>query len=299
MVGVFVEAVFFYIHYQSLPEFALPLLDSMPEPQKTDRILVFAPHCDDETLGSGSYISEAVKNEANVKVVIVTNGDGHRFSTIEEFKTIYPTSDDYIKSGYTRQDESKRALSDLGLKKNIVFLGYPDGGLESLLNRNWKSNYRSPYTRTDTSPYEDTFRSDVTYQGVNLYDDISKIFVDFSPTIVIMPSPDDMHPDHQATTSFVEKVISDNPSIKNDHYYYLIHYRRFPNPKGLKTDRYLTPPASLISLQTIWLRLDMDRSTEELKQKALKEYKTQIAVPTLRSLMDSFVRQNELFYKPR
>ncbi len=299
LLGAFIEGVFFYIHYQSLPEFALPLLDNMPEPAKTDRILVFAPHCDDETLGSGSYIARALKHGADVKVVIVINGDGHRFSTIEEFKKIYPSSQDYIKSGYTRQEESRRALSVLGLKNNIVFLGYPDGGLQSLLNRNWKSNYRSPYTKTETSPYEDTYRDGVSYQGVNLYDDISKLIIDYSPTSIVLPSIDDLHPDHEATSLFVEKVLSDNPSIKTNKYYYLVHYRRFPNPKGLRRDRYLTPPASLINFQTVWIRFDLDKSALELKEKALKEYKTQLAVPTLRTLMEGFLRQNELFYRSR
>jgi len=299
LVGAFIEGVFFYVHYQSLPEFALPLLDSMPQTTSSDRLLVFAPHCDDETLGSGSYIAKAIESGAQVKVAIVTNGDGHRFSTIEEFKKIYPNSQDYIKSGYIRQDESRRALGVLGLKTNIVFLGYPDGGIDNLFNRNWQSSYKSPYTKTETSPYDNSFRSGVTYQGVNLYDDISKIVVDFSPTIVILPSPEDMHPDHKATSWFVDKVITDNPSIKTHKYYYLVHYRRFPNPTGLHKDRFLTPPASLISLQTIWEKFDMDGEALDLKTRALKEYKSQMAVPTLRTLMDAFLRQNELFYKPR
>jgi LmbE family N-acetylglucosaminyl deacetylase len=299
VIVAFIEALFFYRQYQSLPEFALPLLNNIQEPTKADRVLVFAPHCDDETLGAGGYIAKAVQNQANVEVVMVTNGDGHRFSTIEEFKKLYPTSQDYINSGYKRQDESKRALATLGLTKNIIFLGYPDGGIGSLFNRNWQSTYRSPFTKTGTSPYQDNFRDGVTYQGVNLYNDIVKILTDFNPTVVIFPSADDAHPDHKATNWFVEKALTDNPSLKVQKYYYLVHYRRFPNPGGLHLDRYLMPPANLINLGTVWGKFDMDQSLQALKVKAIKQYTSQIAVPTLRTLMEGFMRQNELFSAPK
>ncbi len=39
-------------------------------------ILVFAPHPDDEVLGCGGVISQALKQEKRVGVVVLTNGDG-------------------------------------------------------------------------------------------------------------------------------------------------------------------------------------------------------------------------------
>ncbi len=50
-------------------------LGIMPEPGPDDRILIFAPHPDDEVLGSGTYIQRAIKNGAEVKVVLMTNGN--------------------------------------------------------------------------------------------------------------------------------------------------------------------------------------------------------------------------------
>src|SRR5512136_1478514 len=45
------------------------------------RLLVLAPHCDDETLGSGGLIQSALAAGIQVRVVIATNGDGYVFAT--------------------------------------------------------------------------------------------------------------------------------------------------------------------------------------------------------------------------
>jgi hypothetical protein len=42
----------------------------------TDRLLVIAPHCDDETLGAGGTIAQARRQGLAVRVVFMTNGDG-------------------------------------------------------------------------------------------------------------------------------------------------------------------------------------------------------------------------------
>ncbi|MCX6374467.1 MAG: PIG-L family deacetylase, partial [Armatimonadetes bacterium] len=44
---------------------------------KDERALIIAPHCDDETLSCGGIISKLVKDGAQVRVVLVTNGDGY------------------------------------------------------------------------------------------------------------------------------------------------------------------------------------------------------------------------------
>src|SRR3989337_2566047 len=56
-------------------ELKKPLLE-MPALSSQDHILIIAPHCDDETLGCGGVIAEAVRLGVKVKVVMLTNGDG-------------------------------------------------------------------------------------------------------------------------------------------------------------------------------------------------------------------------------
>ncbi len=113
-------------------------LGTMPDPGPDDRIVVFAPHPDDEVIGAGAYIQRAIKNGAEVKVVLMTNGEYPELSLLLAEKTITGSKDDYIKLGYTRQSESLDALELLGLDpENVIFLGYPD----HMLNRLWTADH--------------------------------------------------------------------------------------------------------------------------------------------------------------
>jgi LmbE family N-acetylglucosaminyl deacetylase len=120
------------------------------------RLLVIAPHCDDETLGAtGGFL--AVRHLGmDGRVVIATNGDGYLFATMEEFRQAYPTADDFIRMGDVRQQEVINALQVLGLQpEQVIFLSYPDRGTASLLQENWSrsSPYLSPYSESSQSPY--------------------------------------------------------------------------------------------------------------------------------------------------
>ena len=79
------------------------------------RLLMLAPHCDDETLGAGGLIQAALRQNMEVKVVIATNGDGFRFATMEDFHRLYPRHQDFIRMGSQRQQEIPAALGLLGL----------------------------------------------------------------------------------------------------------------------------------------------------------------------------------------
>lgn len=285
--------------YLSLPQFAVPVLPEVQLPQKGQTVVVFAPHCDDETLGPGGLIYKSIQNGANVYVVLMTNGDGHRFSTIEEFRKIYPKASDYIKSGDTRQEESISALSVLGVpKENIIFLGYPDHGLKQLLNTNWNKPYRSPYTKTNSSPYQNSYQINAPYTGANVKKNVEEILKKYSPDYIISTPKFDTHPDHSATFSFIIMAMG-SEDINTNFWTYLIHYDRFPSPSGLKKDKYLSPPNKLLDLdfdlENDWYILSIDEQVEDIKQIAIQQYKSQLKVPFLNNLMISFIRKNELF----
>ncbi len=119
------------------------------------KLLVLAPHCDDETLSSAGVILAAQRLGMQVKVVVATNGDGYLFATMEEFHQVYPTAADFIRLGNLRQQESLNALKVLGVDAGqVIFLSYPDRGTPSLLLENWSRNnpYQSPYSETSQSP---------------------------------------------------------------------------------------------------------------------------------------------------
>ncbi|MCL5006991.1 MAG: PIG-L family deacetylase [Patescibacteria group bacterium] len=98
-------------YYQSLPQAAIYVLNEMPALSAGERILIFSPHPDDETVAAGGFIAASVKDGAQVWVVLVTNGNKHGLE-------------------YSRYDEFIKATGALGVpESNLFFLGYPDGGL--------------------------------------------------------------------------------------------------------------------------------------------------------------------------
>src|SRR2546430_986709 len=77
-------AFFYHLHQQNgaLQHLRLPRLAA---PGPSSAILVLAPHCDDETLGTGGMLAEAVRAGARVRVVLLTNGDGFRVAAARRY----------------------------------------------------------------------------------------------------------------------------------------------------------------------------------------------------------------------
>lgn len=94
-----------------LPQQAINLLPDAAVAQQGQKVLVFTPHPDDETIAVGGYIAESIQDGADVKIVLVTDGNHHH-------------------NGVIRYDEFKKATGILGVKEsNLVFLGFADGSL--------------------------------------------------------------------------------------------------------------------------------------------------------------------------
>ena len=288
-------ATFFYERYfENLPEFALANLAQVRAPRAGDRILVIAPHPDDEALGVGGYIYQAILSGATVKVVIVTNGDGGRFAATDKYKNLDPNSKDYISLGYLRQNESTAALAELGLaKSDIIFLGFPDSGLRKMLTKNWQVPYKSTYTKVSSSPYSDSYEPNVSYTSDNLTKNLTSLISDYKPTIVFATSSMDLHPDHVAVAAFTQLALKNQTNYTL--YFYLVHYRHFPSPKGVQLSRFLTPPLRLMNFSNIWSNYNLDSNTVKLKQSAIGKYKSQFSDPLLKSLMFGFAKKNEIF----
>ena len=76
-----------------------------------ERLLVLAPHPDDEVIGCGGLVALHLREQRAVRVVVVT--DGSQGGAAE-----------------TRQQESRRALDLLGETAQLAFLGFPDRELD-------------------------------------------------------------------------------------------------------------------------------------------------------------------------
>ena len=275
-------------------------LASMPVFTSKDRILIFAPHCDDEVLGTGGLIQESLARGAAVKVVLITNGDNNIFSTDIEYDTLFPTAADFIKAGEERQRETVAGLGALGLKPgNVIFLGFPDRGIKLLYKkyRDGKRPYRSRGTRDTRAPYRLIYEPHVEYYGKNLLRNITEIIVDFKPTVIVAPHVKDHHPDHRYAFRFINDALHAVYTQREQApklYTYLVHYPHFPAPWGFRPLLFLKPPFKPRHGGQ-WNRLALTAEQETIKHKSILRYKSQLKVTRLGTLMKSFVRRNEIF----
>ncbi|MBS0388735.1 MAG: PIG-L family deacetylase, partial [Proteobacteria bacterium] len=92
----------------------LPL---MAAPRATDRVLVIAPHPDDETLCCGGYLRQAVAAGATVGVVWITAGDSFEIDAIVTERTLRPKGAGLEKLGVRRISEGHAAADRLGVPR--------------------------------------------------------------------------------------------------------------------------------------------------------------------------------------
>lgn len=295
----FIAACYRYFLYRENVGAANTPLPDILALHPTDRILVVAPHCDDETLACGGVIARATDQGIPVKVVIVTNGDGFKYAAVLEVRKLKVKPADYFRFADSRQKESLVALQSLGVQPDrVTFLGYPDRGTDEMWLKFWRKDgglYFSPFTRSDRSPYANSYTPNVAYCGESELHDLREIIEGFKPTLVFAPHPNDAHPDHWATHAFVTAAIESLRSAlpRTRLLTYLVHRGSYPAPLGLKESKPMPPPHHLIKGNTDWLRFPLSPRETDRKARALLQYRSQL--PLLRRYMMSFVCANELF----
>jgi LmbE family N-acetylglucosaminyl deacetylase len=262
-------------------------------------LLVIAPHCDDETLGAGGLLQAALQRGLKIRVVIATAGDGYPHATEAQFETLSPGPEDYIRMGEMRQQESVNALAKLGVRESdVTFLTYPEHCLMELWWDNWKSDqpYRSPFTRLDHSIYPRAFHPNAPFSGEAILGDLHTIIASERPDLILMPHPNDAHPDHRTlsvlTSLAAEMEERANPAFRPQLLGYLVHYGLYPEPVGLMMKDSLRPPRQLQAFGQ-WIQWWLSSKEEATKLQAVRSYPSQERV--LGYFLDSFVRRNELF----
>ncbi len=260
-----------------------------------DRILVVAPHPDDEALGQGALIQRAVADDISVQVVIMTCGDGFKRAARAQSGDKIPAENDYVKLGELREKESIEAMKQLGLEsEDIKFLGYPDGFIDLLFDTNWDyDNLVTGLTGKSDAPYSFAYEKNAPYCGANVVKNLTDIVDDFKPTIIVYPNPNDMHDDHWATNAFVQYAISTLDYDAKD-YTYLVHRGSlWPVPPLYRPEEPLSPPEQLTHTDTTWIRSDVTDEENLHKEAAIASYKSQIEL--MEPYLKSFIRENELF----
>lgn len=284
----------------------LPLL---PRPVPATRLMVFAPHCDDETLGNAGLIQAVREAGGTVRTVIFTNGDGFPAAVERETRRLRVTAADYVHFGELRQQESRNAMESLGVEKGgTLFLGYPDGGLLALWNSHWtpETPFASVFTGATASPYAQCFRPGTVYCGKSVVEDVKNALRQFRPTMITVTHPTEDHADHAASGAFVTlalRELQDDPASaawasRCELRYYLVHRGDWPPAPSAKGKfNPLSPPSTMRGQDTDWHSLSLTTKQSERKANAIALYPSQTAI--MERFLSAFVTSNEIFGKMR
>lgn len=278
----------------AVPVRASPLL---PAPA---RLLVVAPHPDDEVLGAGGLIYSASQQGAEVKVVFMTLGDGYSAAAGVLSATGRPSPDDFLALGNHRRQEAIAALAALGLsEQNIVFLGYPDRGLANIIdNWHWSPTeaYTSPHTGCSKSPYSFTFTPNASYCISQIVSDLATILTYYMPDLILVPHPNDTHDDHHATYALSIFAIQHLDYVELTGakvLCYIVHSGpKWPAPWAYQPNQPLDPPPWCEEPAIIWHRVELPHGARDAKLQALRKYSSQLLL--MPSFLKSFIRTNEL-----
>src|SRR5437879_982550 len=106
-----------------------PAILELPE---ATRLLVVAPHPDDEMLAAAGLTQRVLETGGTVRVVYLTCGDGYPEGVKDDHHVRAPTAIYYRVYGRQRRREARAALAALGFgpsRYSYTFLSFPDGGL--------------------------------------------------------------------------------------------------------------------------------------------------------------------------
>jgi LmbE family N-acetylglucosaminyl deacetylase len=137
----------------------------------SDRLLILAPHPDDESIATGGLIQAARAASAAVHVVVLTDGDNNPWPQRWVEKRWRIDAAARARWGARRRGEARAAMRVLGLDADDGrFLGLPDLGLTDLLMRGDQA----------------------------IVQFLRAAIEEFKPTLLAFPALRDRHPDHSA-----------------------------------------------------------------------------------------------------
>jgi LmbE family N-acetylglucosaminyl deacetylase len=180
-------------------------------------LLVFGPHPDDELLACAGILRQAITAGKRVKVVLFTNGDGlpDFASSLARKPEAELTPEDFLVLAGHRQRQSQASFDILGGKpEDLIFLGYPDAGLDRVYDAKGTEPFRQKFTqkRETYGPAQLDYRSarhgrpsPYTYDGALA--DVVELIRAFKPAEVYVTTEGDEHLDHKAAFRFVRDAL--------------------------------------------------------------------------------------------
>jgi LmbE family N-acetylglucosaminyl deacetylase len=152
-----------------------------PALSQRSRLLVFAPHPDEESLACGILLQRAVEAGAAICVVYITDGENNPWPQRYLSRRWRLNPRDRQRWAKLRRREALAALGMLGVSpEDARFLGWPDQGLARL------------------------FRSDAAAVLARL----RYLILEWAPSDVVGPDRADRHTDHKALGSMLDALFA-------------------------------------------------------------------------------------------
>ncbi|MGE5197772.1 MAG: PIG-L deacetylase family protein, partial [Deltaproteobacteria bacterium] len=297
IIWLILNAAWAYAASSALPAKPPAIPDLEPITQN-DRILILAPHPDDEAIACAGLIQNAVAAGAQVHVVYLTNGDSNQLAFIIYEKRLTFRKGEFIHMGEVRRAEAVKAMQSLGLKESdLTFLGYPDFGSFAIFTSHWQGAkpFKSLLTRVTSVPYKTNLSFGAPYKGESVLKDLESLIRKYQPSKIFVSHPADTNADHKALYLFLQVALSDlsgkfpEPKV----YPYLVHCVKWPSPRRYHPELWLSPPEQLMDSQVKWFRYILSRQQLDKKHKTILLYKSQTESSAFYLL--AFARGNELF----
>lgn len=164
------------------------------------RVLVLAPHPDDEINVAGNMILTLAAAKAEIFVAYSTNGD-------------------FEVSADVRAQESVEALKILGVpRENIIFLGYGDAHKLSDTQTQSPAGHFETYAPKNFVDYaKKTFGRHNSYTRKNFKSDLKNLLLELRANIIFCVDFDN-HPDHRALSVAFEEVFGEILSERSDYH---------------------------------------------------------------------------------
>jgi len=180
------------------------------------RLLVVAPHPDDETLATGILIQRVLAVGGSVHVLLLTDGDNNPWPQRWLERRLWIGRSARKRWARRRRGEFEAALGELGVSPSeVTALGWPDQGLTRLI-----AEASAPCVAA-----------------------LDAVIGRERPTLVAMPALDDRHPDH-AAAHVLMRLALDRPATRPDVWLYRVH-------GGART---LRPSIACVADASTWAR---------------------------------------------
>ena len=290
-----IAGVVIVLLYPSSPAPVRPALHAFTPPTANDRILIMAPHEDDETLGCGGLIQQGVAAGAAVRVVYLTSGDHNQLAFMVYRRHPWLSPKVNREMGRIRIHE---AMAFLGVPaQQLAFLGYPDHDTLHIWSSHWAKAppLHSILTNTTRVPYREAPGYGKPYKGESVVADIERELLDFRPTHIFVTHPIDANPDHRACYLFLRVALLNlagripTPQI----FTYPIHMGPWPRPYYFHPHEWLSFPERLADERARSWALGLSPEQVRRKYEAIRLYKSQMSDSSY--WLTAFARRNELF----